>query len=170
MTSVPYAAIKAFLSKPSVLSKRQARNLPYILSSLDNHLVSGSGNTVYARGFKSPPRIGEVFNVIHIGDEIRDPILEEPGSGAVLHCPVVPLPVQLVHVQQARFLEALRSPFTATWIFQLCVSCPVVGSRSRRAGCARSQTANLATSSFARRSLQDGRLSSYARSLTLRTR
>ena len=47
--------------------------MPYILSSKDKHLISGSGNTVYARGFSAEPEVGEVFNVIQIGNELRDP-------------------------------------------------------------------------------------------------
>ena len=73
ITSIPYAAIKAFLSKPSVLAPGQVKKMLYILSSKDKHLISGSGNTIYARGFSVPPEIGEVFNVIQIGDELRDP-------------------------------------------------------------------------------------------------
>ena len=45
----------------------------FILSSKNKHLISGSGNTIYARGFSVPPEIGEVFNVIQIGNELRDP-------------------------------------------------------------------------------------------------
>lgn len=73
ITTIPYGAIKAFLSKPSVLAPGQVKKMPYILSSKDKHLISGSGNTIYARGFSVPPEIGEVFNVIQIGDELRDP-------------------------------------------------------------------------------------------------
>lgn len=73
ITSIPYAAIKAFLSKPSVLAPDQVKMMPYILSSKNKHLISGSGNTIYARGFSVPPEIGEVFNVIQIGNELRDP-------------------------------------------------------------------------------------------------
>ena len=73
ITTIPYSAIKAFLSRPSVLSADQVKKMPYILSSKDKHLISGSGNTIYARGFSVPPEIGEVFNVIQIGDELRDP-------------------------------------------------------------------------------------------------
>lgn len=73
ITTIPYGAIKAFLSKPAVLAADQVKKMPYILSSKDKHLISGSGNTIYARGFSAPPKIGEVFNVIQIGDELRDP-------------------------------------------------------------------------------------------------
>ncbi len=73
ITTIPYAAIKAFLSRPSILAADQVKKMPYILSSEDKHLISGSGNTIYARGFSVPPQIGEVFNVIQIGNELRDP-------------------------------------------------------------------------------------------------
>ncbi len=73
ITSIPFSAIKSFLSKPSVLPANQVKSMPYILSSKDKHLISASGNTVYARGFDTSPEIGEVFNVIKIGDELRDP-------------------------------------------------------------------------------------------------
>jgi len=73
ISTIPYSAIKSFLSKPSVLSAGQVKKMPYILSSKNKHLISGSGNTVYARGFRVAPEIGDVFNVVHIGDELRDP-------------------------------------------------------------------------------------------------
>ena len=73
ITSIPYSAIKSFLSKPSVIPKGQAKTMPYILASKNDHLISGSGNTVYARGFSVEPAVGDVFNVIKIGDELRDP-------------------------------------------------------------------------------------------------
>ncbi len=73
ITTIPYGAIKAFLSRPAVLPADQVKKMPYILSSKDKHLISGSGNTIYARGFSTPPEIGEVFNVVQIGDELRDP-------------------------------------------------------------------------------------------------
>ncbi len=73
ITSIPYSAIKAFLSMPSVLPTDQVKKMPYILSSKDKHLISGSGNTIYARGFRVAPEIGDVFNVVKIGDKLRDP-------------------------------------------------------------------------------------------------
>lgn len=73
ITTIPYGAIKAFLSRPSVLPADQVKSMPYILSSKDKHLISGSGNTIYARGFSIPPEIGDVFNVVQIGEELRDP-------------------------------------------------------------------------------------------------
>jgi hypothetical protein len=51
VTTIPYETVAAFMSKPSVLS----------------------GDTLYARGFHSPAPLGTHFNVIRVGDPLRDP-------------------------------------------------------------------------------------------------
>ncbi len=73
ITTIPYDSIAAFMSKPSILSKEQLKCAAYVLSSLDGHLSITEGNTLYARGFCQPAEIGTRYNVVRVGDELRDP-------------------------------------------------------------------------------------------------
>ena len=73
VTTIPYETIAAFMSKPSVLSKEQIKAAPYVLATRDNHVVMADGNTVYARGFAGPVELGTHYNVVRVGDPLRDP-------------------------------------------------------------------------------------------------
>lgn len=72
VTSIPYEAVSAFLSRGMVLEKGQAEQLPYILATRDNHLIAAAGNDVYVRGV-DPVASGSRFSVVHVGDELVDP-------------------------------------------------------------------------------------------------
>ena len=67
--SVPYEAIKAFLSRPAILDKDTAQNAPYILSTQHGHMVHGAGAEVYVRG--ADFAAGDIYSVMHVGDELR---------------------------------------------------------------------------------------------------
>ena len=69
--TLPFDAIRAFLSRPSVLERNQIDDLPYILSSSDGRLISGAGSSVYVRGTEGDR--GEVYNIVHVGDPLVDP-------------------------------------------------------------------------------------------------
>jgi LysM domain len=71
--SIPYEIVAAFMSKPSVLTKEDIKHAPYIFSALDHHVVMGEGDTLYARGFKTAATEGARYNVVRIGDALRDP-------------------------------------------------------------------------------------------------
>jgi hypothetical protein len=73
VTAIPYAAVAAFMSKPSVLAKEQIKDAPYVLATRDMHVVMSEGNTVYARGFSGPVEVGTHYNVVRVGDALRDP-------------------------------------------------------------------------------------------------
>src|SRR5450631_103624 len=73
VTSIPYETIAAFMSKPSVLAKEQISVAPYVLATRDMHVVMADGDTVYARGFSGPVEIGTHYNIVRIGDALRDP-------------------------------------------------------------------------------------------------
>src|SRR5688500_13461917 len=47
--TIPFAAIAAFLSKPSVISKDQALEAPYILAFRDEHIIGGTGSEIYVK-------------------------------------------------------------------------------------------------------------------------
>ena len=73
VTTIPYETIAAFMSKPSVLSKEQIKNAPYVLANRDMHVVVADGDTIYARGFSEPVALGTHYNVVRVGDPLRDP-------------------------------------------------------------------------------------------------
>src|SRR5882757_6490731 len=73
VTSIPYATVAAFMSKPSVLSNEQIKGAPYVFATRDSHVVISNGDTLYARGFQSPAETGTHYNVIRVGDPLRDP-------------------------------------------------------------------------------------------------
>jgi LysM repeat protein len=73
VTTIPYQTVAAFMSKPSVLSQDQIKGAPYVLATRDMHVVMAEGDTLYARGFSSPADIGTHYNVVRVGDALRDP-------------------------------------------------------------------------------------------------
>jgi hypothetical protein len=73
VTAIPYEIVAAFMSKPSVLAKEQIKDAPYVLATRDMHVVMSDGNTLYARGFSGPVELGTHYNVVHVGDALRDP-------------------------------------------------------------------------------------------------
>ena len=69
--TIPYAAISAFLSRPTVLTADQIRSAPYVLAFREEHIVGGSGHEIYVRDLKAAQN--DRFTVVHVGDELRDP-------------------------------------------------------------------------------------------------
>jgi LysM repeat protein len=73
ITTIPYATVAAFMSKPTVLDRDQIKTAPYVLATRDLHVVMSEGDTVYARGFSSPAELGSHYNVVRVGDPLIDP-------------------------------------------------------------------------------------------------
>src|SRR5580692_6941631 len=73
ITTIPYATVAAFMSKPTVLSQEQIKNAPYVLATRDLHVVMSEGNTLYARGFSGPAELGSHYDVVRVGDPLIDP-------------------------------------------------------------------------------------------------
>ena len=73
VTTIPYETVAAFMSKPSVLAQEQIRRAPYVLATRDMHVVMADGDTLYARGFSTPAELGTRYNVVRVGDALRDP-------------------------------------------------------------------------------------------------
>jgi hypothetical protein len=71
ITTIPYQAVEAFLSRPRVLSKKDAEESPYVLSAKDGHLIAGAHNSVYVRGTDFSE--GDLYNVISVGEPLVDP-------------------------------------------------------------------------------------------------
>ena len=112
VTTIPYATVAAFMSKPSVLAKEQIKDAPYVLATRDMHVAIADGDTLYARGFTSPVELGTHYNVVRVGDALRDPddgnrIMGYDGifTGAG-HITRVGDPATLIMTESARETEA----------------------------------------------------------------
>ena len=68
--TIPFSAIAAFLTKPTILTKEQALAAPHILAFRDHHMVGGTGHEIYARELNAP--LNQRFTVMHVGEPIRD--------------------------------------------------------------------------------------------------
>jgi hypothetical protein len=69
--TIPYSAISAFLSRPSILTNEQIRDAPHVVAFRDEHVVAGTGHEVYISDLKATPN--SRFSIVHVGDELRDP-------------------------------------------------------------------------------------------------
>jgi LysM repeat protein len=112
VTAIPYASVAAFMSKPSVLAREQIKDAPYVLATRDMHVVMADGDTLYARGFSAPVEVGTHYNVVRVGDPLRDPddgnrIVGYDGifTGAG-HVTRVGDPATLIMTESARETEA----------------------------------------------------------------
>jgi LysM domain len=112
VTAIPYASVAAFMSKPSVLAREQIKDAPYVLATRDMHVVMANGDTLYARGFSGPVEVGTHYNVVRVGDPLRDPddgnrIVGYDGifTGAG-HVTRVGDPATLIMTESARETEA----------------------------------------------------------------
>jgi len=68
--TLPYAAIAAFLSKPTVLAEDQILAAPHVLAFRDEHMIGGSGHEAYVQNLDAP--LNQRFTVMHVGDPIVD--------------------------------------------------------------------------------------------------
>jgi hypothetical protein len=69
--TLPYSAISAFLSRPTVLTKDQIKKAPSVLAFREKHIVGGAPNDIYVRDLNAPE--GARFSVVHVGEALRDP-------------------------------------------------------------------------------------------------
>jgi LysM repeat protein len=69
--TIPYSAISAFLSRPSILTNEQVRQAPHVVAFRDEHVVAGTGHEVYIADLKATPN--SRYSVVHVGDALRDP-------------------------------------------------------------------------------------------------
>ena len=68
--SIPYETLRAFLSRPRVLEKRDLDRLPYIAAQREG-LIASAGQDVYVRRTDAP--VGAVLNVVDLGQKLVDP-------------------------------------------------------------------------------------------------
>ena len=70
ISTIPMGAIRPFLDRPRVVTEDQLDDAPYIVSSYEEHLISGTGNRIYVRNM-TKPLTG--YNVVRPGEEYIDP-------------------------------------------------------------------------------------------------
>ncbi|HEY4750742.1 MAG TPA: LysM domain-containing protein [Steroidobacteraceae bacterium] len=69
--SIPYAAIAAFLSRPTVMTSDEIRHAPYVIAFRDLHQVAGSGSEVYVQNLSAAQN--SRFAVVHVAGPLVDP-------------------------------------------------------------------------------------------------
>ncbi len=69
--TIPRSAIEPFLRRPRVVTDDELDDAPYIVSSFEGHLISGTGNIIYARDVTNE-QIG-TYEVVRPGQEYEDP-------------------------------------------------------------------------------------------------
>jgi LysM domain len=69
--TIPYSAIAAFLSRPTVMSSEEINHAPYVLAFRDRHEIAGSNNEVYVRNLSAGENAR--FAVVHVATPLRDP-------------------------------------------------------------------------------------------------
>ena len=70
ISTIPMNAIRPFLDRPRVVTEDLLDDAPYIVSSYEEHLISGTGNRVYARNIGTPL---PTYNIVRPGKEYVDP-------------------------------------------------------------------------------------------------
>jgi LysM repeat protein len=68
--TIPYATLRAFLSRSSLLAESELESLPYIVAQRES-LIGAAGNDVYVRGIDGDA--GTPYNVVHLGEPLVDP-------------------------------------------------------------------------------------------------
>jgi LysM repeat protein len=72
ITTIPYNVVSAFLGRPSVLSKDEVKQAPYLINVRGKHIVGSAGDEVYARGVSSAGE-GVRYNIVHVDEPLYDP-------------------------------------------------------------------------------------------------
>jgi LysM repeat protein len=70
--TIPYSAIAAFLSRPTVMTDDQIRHAPYVVAFRDLHQTGGSDNEVYLRDLNGAVPNSR-FAIVHVAGPLVDP-------------------------------------------------------------------------------------------------
>jgi len=68
--TIPIDAIQQFLSRPDIMTEETLNASPYVLSFQDEHLISGAGNVLYARGLV--PGSNTRYSLVRTGKTYTD--------------------------------------------------------------------------------------------------
>ncbi|NOQ93248.1 MAG: LysM peptidoglycan-binding domain-containing protein [Methylophaga sp.] len=75
IATIPLDEIRAFLTRPQVVTEGALSEAPYIVASSDERLISGAGDRVYARGLDETK--GKNYSVFSKGQVYKDPETQE---------------------------------------------------------------------------------------------
>lgn len=70
--TIPIDAIKQFLLHPRVVTEEELSHSPYLVATAEGHLISGTGDKVYARGLDTAAD-SHSYNIVRRGQIYRDP-------------------------------------------------------------------------------------------------
>lgn len=70
--TIPYSAIAAFLSRPTVMTSDEIRHAPYVVAFRDMHQTGGSDNEVYVRNLNGAAPNSR-FAIVHVAGPLVDP-------------------------------------------------------------------------------------------------
>lgn len=69
--TIPVDAIQQFLGHPRVLTRKEIDRSGYVVAQQGGRVVSGAGDTIYARDLRASPT--NDYSIYHIGEAYRDP-------------------------------------------------------------------------------------------------
>ena len=72
---IPGDAIRQFVIRPRVITKKELDASPYIVGSTDEHMILATGNRIYIRGELDKERVR--YTVFRPNEELRDPDTDE---------------------------------------------------------------------------------------------
>jgi hypothetical protein len=70
--AIPYDLLMDFVGRPTLLDSDQVRDAPYVVGMRDLHMLGSTANEIYGKGLGKPGP-GARFNVVNVGEELRDP-------------------------------------------------------------------------------------------------
>jgi hypothetical protein len=73
--TIPIDAIQQFLNRSIVVGENELDTAPYVVQAADEHVVSGAGDRVYARGIDNTDNT--IFDIFEPGDAYIDPDTNE---------------------------------------------------------------------------------------------
>jgi hypothetical protein len=71
IATIPYEAIRAFISRPGIISNDEIDKAAYVLAMRDEHIVAGLNNDIYVR--RAAGSIGERYSIMRIDEPLRSP-------------------------------------------------------------------------------------------------
>ncbi|MCW8901324.1 MAG: LysM peptidoglycan-binding domain-containing protein [Gammaproteobacteria bacterium] len=101
ITTISMTAIRPFLDRPRVVTEDMLDDAPYIVSSYEEHLISGTGNRVYAKNMENPI---SAYNIVRPGKPYVD-----PESGDTLG-------YEAIYLADARLVKAAEDDKPATLV------------------------------------------------------
>ncbi len=75
ITTIPRSAIDAFLYAHRIIGEKELEYAPYIVSSFEQHLISGPGHKIYVRRLENPKTTA--FQIVRPGATYRHPVTNE---------------------------------------------------------------------------------------------